>query len=197
MPANNSDYAVGRRIVIWGATGAGKTTLARRLGKALDLEVVDLDEIRHANGWDSVGYDEFRTRLTAVLEAHPHGWVTVGSYSAISDVYLSRADTLIWLRLPWRVSFWRLLKRTVPRVIDGREIYEGSPARESLRLSFFDRRSILWWSITQHRNTTRKFQRRIEVLPPHVRVLELRSAREVTALLNRAEVSLRVDSSVH
>ena len=198
MPADSPQRdALGRRLVIWGATGAGKTTLARRLGRALDLEVVDLDAIRHADGWDSVGYDEFRARLTTVLEAHPSGWITVGSYSAIMDVYLSRADTLLWLRLPWRISFWRLLKRTVARAIDHGEIYESSPARESWRLSFFNKRSILLWSITQHGNTTRKFQQRIEGLPSDVRVIELTSTREVDALMRSVESSSSLDSSMH
>ena len=196
MPAKTSDYALGRRIVIWGATGAGKTTLARRLGQRLHLHVVDLDEIRHANGWDSVGYDEFRARLTAVLDEHPDGWVTAGSYSAIMDVYLSRADTLVWLNLPWRVSFWRLLKRTVRRAHDQGELYPGSPARESWRLSFFDRRSILWWSIRQHGNTTRKFQQRIEGLRSDVRVQEMRSARDVAALVASIEGRSIIDRFV-
>jgi adenylate kinase family enzyme len=173
--------SVGRRIVVWGATGSGKTTFARRLGAALGLGVVDLDEIRHANGWNSTPFDEFREILTDLLDGHTQGWVVAGSYSAIMDVYLSRADTLIWLHLPWRISFWRLLQRCISRAWTQEPVYEGSPARESFRLMFFDRESILLWSISHHRAGVRTTRSRIAALPPSVVVHELRSAREVEA----------------
>jgi adenylate kinase family enzyme len=177
------DIELGRRIVIWGATGSGKTTLAFELGRRLGLGVVDLDAIRHANGWDSTPWDEFRAVLTKRLDSHPEGWITAGSYSAIMDVYLPRADTLIWLRLPWRVSFWRLLKRTISRARSQEEYYPGSPARESWRLSFFSRRSILLWSVTHHHTYARNFRARIAALPSGVLVYELKTLRQVEALL--------------
>jgi adenylate kinase family enzyme len=55
---------VGRRIAVWGVTGSGKTTLAQRLGETLGLGVVELDAIRHARGWDSTDWPEFREVLT-------------------------------------------------------------------------------------------------------------------------------------
>ncbi len=97
------------------------------------------------------------------------------------DVYLSRADTMIWLNLPWRVSFWRLFQRTVARAWDQKPLYNTDGPTESWRLSFFDRRSILWWSIKTHRPVKRSRRERIAALPPHVRVHELRSAGEVAA----------------
>jgi adenylate kinase family enzyme len=187
MNDETSDFVLGKRIVVWGATGSGKTTLARRLGARLDLGVVDLDAIRHAQGWDSTPYEEFRDKLSAALDGHSQGWVCAGSYSAIMDVYLSRADTLIWLHLPWRISFWRLLKRTLARAWYQDELYEGSPARESWRLAFMSRRSILLWSITHHRSAVRSIRARIAALPPRVRVYELRSVGQVIALLKRTE----------
>ena len=183
MRSETPDIRLGRRIVIWGATGSGKTTLAFELGRRLGLAVVDLDAIRHANGWDSTPWDEFREQLTKRLDGHTEGWVTAGSYSAIMDVYLSRADTLIWVHLPWRVSFWRLLKRTISRAWSREEYYEGSPARESWRQSFFSRQSILLWSITHHRSGVRNIRARIAALPESVRVYELRSAKQVEALV--------------
>ena len=45
-----TQYVLGKRIVIFGATGSGKTTLARRLGETLGLPVMQLDSIRHERG---------------------------------------------------------------------------------------------------------------------------------------------------
>ena len=186
---------IGRRIVVWGATGSGKTTLARRLGATLGLGVVDLDEIRHANGWDSTPYDEFREELTELLEGYSQGWVSAGSYSAIMDVYLSRADTIVWLHIPWRVSFWRVLKRTVSRAWTKEPVYENSPARESWRLSFLSRNSILWWSIHHHRAGVRSIRRRLAELPPSIDVFELRSEEDVAAFLDHLTLGARPSTS--
>jgi adenylate kinase family enzyme len=183
VQSESRPVSIGKRIVVWGATGCGKTTVARRLGAALNLGVVDLDAIRHANGWNSTPFDEFRAILTERLDGFAQGWVVAGSYSNIMDVYLSRADTVIWLHLPWRVSFWRLLQRSISRAWTQEPVYEGSPARESFRLMFLDRESILLWSITHHRAGARSIRGRIAALPPSFVVRELRSARQVEAFL--------------
>jgi adenylate kinase family enzyme len=177
---------LGRRIVVWGMTGSGKTTLARRLGEHFDLAVVELDAIRHARGWDSTGWDEFAAILERRLDGAPQGWVSDGSYSHIMHIYLSRADTLIWLHLPWRVSFWRLFKRSVTRAWTREPVYDEEGPRESWRLLFFDQKSILWWSISHHKAGVRAVRERIAALPPGVRVYELRSSREVDAFLREA-----------
>ena len=179
------DIDLGRRIVVWGVTGAGKTTLAHHLSGALRLPRIELDAIRHADGWDSVPWDEFRDTLVQQLDAYTGGWVLDGGYSAVMDMCLSRADTLVWLNLPWRVTFWRLFKRTLVRAIDQQPLYNPNGPRESWRMTFLSRRSILWWSISAHRPSNRNRRERIAALAPHVRVHELRSPRQVDAFLAR------------
>jgi adenylate kinase family enzyme len=175
--------AIGRRVVIWGATGSGKTTLARQLSEALGLPPIELDAIFWKPHWVGTPDDEFRAKVQEAVEAAPEGWVLDGSYRRVSDIYLSRADTLIWLHFPWRVSFWRLLKRTVSRARSREPLYyEGGP-QESWRLSFLTRRSILWWSISHNRAAARLTRGRIASLAPHVRIYELRSSREVHEFL--------------
>src|SRR6266540_1441485 len=186
---------LGRRVVVWGSTGTGKTTFARRLGEILSVGVVQLDAIRHARGWDSTDWPEFRLQLTEMLDSQPQGWVTEGSYRPISDVYLSRADSLIWLRLPWRVSFWRLLKRTVTRAWSKEPLYNENGPRESWRLSFLSSKSILWWSISHHRLGVSNARERIAQLPNAIGVYELRSSREVEAFLQAVELDTARPSS--
>ena len=70
---------LGRRIAVWGVTGSGKTTLSKRLGGKLGLTVIELDAIRHARGWDSVDWPEFRETLTQRLDAAADGWIVEGS----------------------------------------------------------------------------------------------------------------------
>jgi adenylate kinase family enzyme len=130
-------------------------------------------------------WEEFEQALERDLDNASDGWVSDGSYSQVMHVYLSRADAIIWLHLPWRVSFWRLLKRTVRRALNQERLYNPDGPHESLRMSFLTRDSILWWSISHHRTAVRNYRARIAALPPHVRVYELKSTREVAELLSR------------
>ena len=186
---------LGRRIVVWGVTGSGKTTLARELSEVLGLTRIELDAIFWKPGWVETPDDEFRAKLRAVIDSATEGWVLDGSYSRVSDIYLAEADTLLWIHLPWRVTFWRLLQRTVSRAWTREPLYyEGGP-QESWRLSFFDRKSILWWSITHHRTGTLVAAERIAALPERIRRVELRSAREVDVLLRSAREGLPAQKS--
>jgi adenylate kinase family enzyme len=188
-------FQVGRRIAVWGVTGSGKTTFAKRLGEALGLGVVELDAIRHARGWDSTAFPEFREVLTQRLDAMPDGWVVEGSYSAISDIYLSRIDTMVWIHLPFRTSFWRLLRRTVSRGARRTRLYTPTGPRESLALSFFSRRSILWFALTSHPQAAERRRSRIAALRPEVRVYELRTPREVEAFVREVEAQAHASVS--
>jgi adenylate kinase family enzyme len=180
-------FILGRRVAVWGVTGAGKTTVSRRVSEALRLPLIELDAIRHATGWDTVDFLEMRDVVEKRLVRLRAGWVIDGSYSPVHDLYLPRTDTLIWLHLPWRVCFWRLLKRTISRLFTREPVYHDDGPRESWRLTFLTRRSILWWSISNYRSDVRLTRERIAALARHVRVYELRSAREVASLLAHLE----------
>jgi adenylate kinase family enzyme len=174
---------LGRRIVVWGVTGSGKTTLARNLSAAMGLTRIELDAIFWKPGWVESPDDEFRAKLQALVDGATDGWVLDGSYSRVSDIYLAEADTLLWIHLPWRTTFRRLLWRTVSRAWTREPLYyEGGP-QESWRLSFFDRNSILWWSVRDHRSGTQKRRERFQALPSHIRRYELRSAKDVEAVV--------------
>ena len=178
------DYALGKRIAVRGVTGSGKSTLTRALGEALGLRVIELDAIQwQTPGWQPMPADEFRAGIEAALAAAPTGWVCDGNYTAESRGMLAQADTLIWLNLPWRVTFWRLLKRTFSRAAK-RELLWGTQ-RESLRQTLLSRNSILWWSISHYRDSVRH-SRALLAETRHARTYELRSAQEVRELLEVA-----------
>jgi adenylate kinase family enzyme len=179
-------YVLGRRIHIFGATGSGKTTLADRLGEALGVDVLHLDNIRHESGFDSVSWDEMRAKMEPFVTSHPDGWIAEGNYSRVRDVTLSRADTLISLDVPWRTSFWRLLKRTAGRVWTQEPLYNPKGPRETWRLSFMSRHSILWWSITNHRRRKRTTAEAFAAKAQGAATYRLKTSRDVEALVAAA-----------
>ena len=172
---------IGRRIAVYGQTGSGKSTLARELADRLGLPVIELDALFHRPNWEQPPEDEFRAKVLAELDESADGWVCDGNYSMVREIVLSRVDTIVRLRLPWRVSFWRLLKRTITRARTKDSLWGTN--YESWRMGFLSKDSILLWSITHHRAHARNVERDLERIPHRASVIELRSAREVAAFL--------------
>jgi adenylate kinase family enzyme len=103
-----------KRIVILGPCGAGKSTLARRIGERLGLPVVHLDRFFWNPGWVKTEESTFRARVEEAVEADT--WVMDGNYTSPAPINhrLSRAHAVIWLDMPRHIYFpravWRALK---------------------------------------------------------------------------------------
>ena len=139
---------LGRKICVYGPSGSGKTTVGREIARRLGLPFVELDAIYHARpNWDDLSREEFREAASAALSAHEDGWVVDGNYSAVQDLILPLADSVVWLRLPWRVVYPRLVWRTVSRVFTGEKLWGTN--RDSPRGAVLSRESMLLWGI-QH-----------------------------------------------
>jgi adenylate kinase family enzyme len=173
---------LGPRIAVYGPTGSGKTTVARRLGDLLDLPVIELDALFHRTNWEPTPEDEFSAKVSDELRRHPDGWVCDGNYHAIRDIVLPKAETVVWLRLPFPLVFWRLFRRTVTRAWTREPLWGTN--YESWRLSFLSRESILLWCITHWRRHVRSITESLEEISHSADIIVLRSMREVRALLS-------------
>ena len=56
--------------------------------------------------------------------------------------------------------FSQVFRRTMRRVATGEILYSGN--RESLRMTFFSRESILWWVLTTYRVHRREYQQLLQ-----------------------------------
>src|SRR5690349_5277363 len=86
------------RIVVIGTSGAGKTMLARRIAKRLELPHIELDAINWQPGWrDMTRHDpaEFVRRVGEAIQAE--AWVVDGNYGPVRDRVWRRASHLVWL----------------------------------------------------------------------------------------------------
>jgi len=185
MTSRVSPLAGARRIAVYGPSGSGKSTLARRIGAALGLPVVELDALFHQPNWVPTPEDEFRAKVANVLDNHTSGWVCDGNYHMVRDLVLARAEAVVWLKLPFRVVYPRLVWRTVSRAWNKQELWNTN--RESWRLSFASRESILLWGITHWRAHFRGIVRSLAEDAPSLPVVELRSNRDVREFVEGLE----------
>ncbi len=99
-----------RRVAVLGGAGAGKSTLARRLGEALDAPVVHLDRLAFGPGWARLGAEAFRARLGPLVDAPT--WVVEGTYPEVAGLVLARADLTLWLDQPFWRRLWRAWRKS-------------------------------------------------------------------------------------
>jgi adenylate kinase family enzyme len=175
-----------KRVAVMGGSSTGKTTVSRRLAQQLGVPHVELDSLHHDAGWNEAPADVLQARVRAALEAAPDGWVVDGNYHGkIGTFVLERADTVVFLDMPFGLTLRRVLWRTGSRVVSRKELWNGN--RETLR-NAFSRDSIVWWVITQHGSYEKKWMPRLEPLT-HVSVVRLRSPREVRAWIQSIQAT--------
>ncbi|MEA3340832.1 MAG: adenylate kinase, partial [Chloroflexota bacterium] len=142
-----------RRVHVVGTSGSGKTTVAQRLAARLEVPHVELDALYWEPGWMGVPPEVFRRRVSEALSGET--WIVDGNYSRVREIIWDRADTVVWLDFPLAVIMGRLLWRTLSRIVTREELWHGN--RESARMTFCSRDSILLWALTTYRRRRREY----------------------------------------
>jgi adenylate kinase family enzyme len=162
-----------QRVLVAGTSGAGKTALAARLGRGLELPHVEIDALFHGPGWAP------RESFAAEVEAFSarSRWVTEWQYGAVRALLAERAELMVWLDLPRARVMRQVVARTVRRRV-GRQVLWNGNIEPPLRTIFTDREHIVRWAWTTHADTARRVaalrQRR-----PDLVIVRLRSWEEV------------------
>lgn len=163
-----------RRILIIGPGGAGKSTLARRLGARLGLEVFHLDKFYWRPGWVEPPRDEW-LKILAGLAARD-AWIMDGNYSGSLDLRLARCDTVILLDLPRLLCVWRIARRwRTYRGAARPDMAEGCPDRLTPE--------FVRWVWDYPRLSRPKVLARLAAAGAGKRIIRLRSRREVERFL--------------
>ena len=174
---------VGKRIVVLGATGSGKTTLSKQLARRLSLAYIEMDALFWLPGWKEKPLKDFMGDLKAAMAAAPDGWVADGGYlTQIGSLTLDAADTIVWLALPFHITYRRMAVRTL-RELFTRELMWGTN-RASFQREFLSRRSILLFAFRQRTAHFTRYRPILESADFRDKVLTLRTPKEVTALVS-------------
>ena len=143
------------RYVVVGTAGSGKSTVASAMAVAMQCPYVELDSLYWGPNWQAVSSVRFEHAVRAAMDAER--WVVDGNYSALRDMLWARATHVVWLNFGRATTLSRVLFRTVQRAVKGTELYNGN--RESLRMAFFSRRSILLDAYNSFPKNRRRFAR--------------------------------------
>lgn len=141
------------RYVIVGTSGAGKSTFAAALAHATGSPHIELDALYWGPEWTAVPHEQFEARVRSATEGEC--WVADGNYTALREGLWGRATHIVWLNYGRATVFSRVLWRTVSRGLLRTQLAHGNP--ESLRMAFFSRDSVLWWSYSTFARNRVKF----------------------------------------
>ena len=185
MISENFPY---NRMVVVGATGCGKSTLAERLAQILGFDFIELDSIYWKPGWVDSDPDEFRQAVDQATSAP--SWVLAGNYGVVRDLVWSRAQALIWLDYPFFLVLGRLLKRIWTRW-RSRELLWGTN-RETLwiHLKLWSKDSLVNWLFQTYWKRKRTYPRLFK-LPEysHLCIFRFTKPHELTVWLGNHELS--------
>ena len=154
---------IGQRILVWGNSCSGKSTLAEQLALSRDLKRIELDALNWLPDWQGLNAaDPERLKRRILEETQSDRWVVDGSYtSQAKETFWPRIDTVIWLDLPRALLIRRCLRRSWQRW-RSQELLWGTNRESFFKQLMIWRReeSLLWWVYTQHhrkRAETQKF----------------------------------------
>ena len=86
---------IGRKIIILGCAGSGKTTYSRKLHEITGLPLIHLDNIWWKSDRSHISRDDFDRKLNEILQRDE--WIIDGDYSRTYEPRFKACDTVIFL----------------------------------------------------------------------------------------------------
>ena len=144
-----------KRILIIGSCGAGKSTLARRLGKRLGLPVIHLDRHYWHPGWQATPDEAWRKVVSTLIQGEQ--WIIDGNYGGTFDIRFPAADTIIDLDYGTLLCLGRAFKRRLLYPSRGRPDMNDGCSEHLLDMAFYH--YVLFFRKTGRPRIERAYQR--------------------------------------
>ena len=115
-----------KKIAVFGKPGSGKSTLSKNLATTTEIPLYPLDSIIYKNNGDMVDRTTYDTEHEKILASE--NWIIDGFGPIASfNKRLDAADTLVYIDLPYLISYWLVTKRLLKGIITKPEGWpEGS-----------------------------------------------------------------------
>lgn len=181
---SDATLGIGRRVLVTGMAGSGKSTFSRSLAAKTGLPVIHLDLHFWQPGWVTPSELEWREKQSGLLAGD--AWIADGNYPETLDLRLERADTVVGLATPWWVCAGRAFRRGLWRregeLPAGCEWTAWQRLRDEWRLVY-----VAW---RNHRSEPAREREVISQYGQHVALYVLKSKREVREFLDGLEDGL-------
>jgi adenylate kinase family enzyme len=102
------------RIIIIGAPGAGKSTLAHGLSEQLNIPNYPLDPVAFVDEHWTLRDPGERSQMVDEIAAQPC-WIADGVHLGWTNPLLAAATHILWLDPPWWTLLWRAWNRHISR----------------------------------------------------------------------------------
>ncbi|MEF1311437.1 adenylate kinase [Vibrio mytili] len=121
-----------KKVAVFGKPGSGKSTVSKALASTMGLPLHQLDSIVYKPNGELVDREEFDFAHNEIIRSD--AWIIDG-FGPISSIYerLAAADTLVYIDLPYSVSYWFVTKRFLKGLFikpegwpDGSSVFKGT-----------------------------------------------------------------------
>lgn len=143
-------------VYVVGTSGSGKSTLAKQLAADFKLTHFDIDSYRFLPNWEPRGKTMYVKQLLADVST-AESWVCCGNYRLVLARLRDQIDCIIWLDYPFYIVFWRVLSRTLRRLLSKEKVCGDNV--ESWYIQFFTKKSIFVWVLKTFIKNKRRYQR--------------------------------------
>ncbi len=102
-----------KKVAVFGKPGNGKSTLSKKLASATGIKLYALDSILYQPNGEPVDRQSYEASHEIILSSEE--WIIEGfgpmNSLASFNKRLEQADTLIYIELPYFVTYWLVTKR--------------------------------------------------------------------------------------
>jgi adenylate kinase family enzyme len=171
-----------KRINIIGTSGSGKSTVGKKLAAKLGFPYYQMDALFWKPNWVESNDEAFFAAVTEVTDKP--AWVLDGNYTRTQHIKWENVDTVIWIDYSFPRTFYQAVKRAITRIIESKELWEGTGNKETFRKTFLSRDSILIWTIKGYYKNRVRYETMMQSQEfQHINFLRLQSPKATKAFL--------------
>ncbi|WP_334022379.1 adenylate kinase [Alteromonas sp. S015] len=170
-----------KKVAVFGKPANGKSTLSKRLASATGIKLYALDSILYEqNGQeiDRESYEEAHENILSSEEWIIEGFGPINSLNSFHR-RLEEADTLIYIELPYLVTYWLVTKRLIKGLV---KKPEGWPEGSSVLKGTLNSYKVLklcpkFWN--------KEFLQKLERLSANKKLYVIRSISELNSFVEK------------